>query len=74
MEVRQRAEQIVTDYRKEIIAGNRPDLVSMVVAAIEDFKIYQQERLTNCPDHPRYKGKRKPVNGCDGCWRIYLNG
>ena len=25
-----------------------------------------------CPDHPKYTGKRRPNRLCAGCWEIYL--
>ncbi len=68
---RQIAEQLAVDFRAELIAGGKPDIIKMLTKAIEEF-IERPEVPLFCDVHKRYKGARKPKNDCVDCWRLYL--
>jgi len=71
MTPKQRAEELCADYREEILSGNSPDMVKMLTAAIDSFKV-EQAKPPVCLTHKKYKGKRQPKNNCTSCWRLYL--
>lgn len=66
------AEQLMVDFRKDLYAGGRPDIVVMLTKAIEEF-VEQPEVPLSCDEHKRYKGARKPKNDCEHCWKLYLS-
>ena len=68
---KERATKVAEDFRRDLIAGGNPSIISMVTEAIEDFKEAPKEP-PKCDDHPTYQGMRTPRNNCEACWRLYL--
>ena len=67
----ERAVQLTTDYRTKLIAGDRPSIIEMVQAAIEDF-VVARDQPPLCETHTKYTGKRTPTHLCEFCWELYL--
>lgn len=70
MTPRERAEKLHIEFRKRLMANERPDIVDMLTEAIIEMR---EEVVFNCPDHLKYNGKRTPRTSCEGCWRYYLD-
>ena len=68
---RETADEVATHYRRAIINGERPVLVTLLEAAIITYQREQKQPPT-CDTHKRYKGKNKPKVLCEGCWKLYL--
>lgn len=71
---RDRAIQLMKDFRTELIGGGDPDLVEMLVVAISEYKEdLELSTAESCIAHPTYKGVRKPRTSCEACWRYYIH-
>ena len=70
MTPKERAKKLYEDFRVQLFANKRPNIVDMITEAIIEMR---KEIVLGCPDHPKYNGLRTPRTNCEGCWRFYLD-
>ncbi len=68
---RERAQQVVEDFRRLLVSGLKVDMVDLIADAIDEYTVAQEEAPT-CEEHPKYGGKRRPRSSCETCWKYYL--
>lgn len=51
--------------------SERATLKRHILTALKGSKIMEINFIVSCPNHPRYKGLRKPRGDCSICWSIY---